>query len=158
MINLYSGSKNPVKEGMNRLFGGMKEKVTDTIGGSAFENSFEEKTGISKDMLNQAVQTFGDDLVRDWQNKSGEVLTSIKTELRDMKQQATQARMANDMERYKIATQRSLFYKKLLQDAKLLDEAQKWGILTAMIGGASGALGNWAGSERGQEFMDRIKK
>lgn len=157
MINLYSGktASEPIKQVSGQVRAGAMSRSRG-FGNSAFQRNLEKKNQLDKDKLEEAVTVFGEDTVRNWKNQSGEIMASVRSDLKDMRQTAIQARAQGDMDSYKRAMQRSLFDKKLLQYGNMLDNAAQGDLIAMLIGAGGNVLGSMAGSQRGQDLFARI--
>jgi len=157
MINLYSGSS--ISEPIKRVSSGVYKKGMENAGtfnNTAFQRNLAKKGQINKDMLDEAISVFGEDTVRNWKAQSGELMTSIRNDLQEMRQTATEARAQGDMDAFRRAMERALFDKQLLTYGNMLDKASQNDLIAAFIGGAGGLIGSVAGSEKGQDLLGRL--
>lgn len=157
MINLYSGGT--VAEPIKKVATGVYNKGMENAGGfqnTPFQRNLAKKGQINKDMLNEAISVFGEDTIRNWKAQSGEIVSSIKNDLQDMRQTASQARAQGDMDAFRRAMQRALFDKQLLTYTDMLDRASQNDLIAMIIGGVGGVAASLAGSSKGQDFFSRL--
>ena len=85
--------------------------------------------------LKEAVDAWGVDIVKNWNQSGRQVLDALQQDLRMMREEATRARQENDMQRYQMALQKSLFDKQMLAYGKLIDSANQHNLLNAILYG-----------------------
>jgi len=100
-----------------------------------------------KGQINDAIQAWGIDTLIKWNEMGAELRRSIEQDLEDARREAQQARVARDMETYKMALDRILFDKTMKQYADMLDQAAIGDIITAIVGGL-GQIAAWYGAKR----------
>lgn len=107
---------------------------------SAAMGAYGSKAKYNQQRMNEAINAWGTDLIIDWNKNSEQLIGAVKEDLTDMRQRASQARQANDMEMYKLALQKTMFDKQMLAYAQALDKARIGDIITSIVAGL-GQLG-----------------
>ena len=92
--------------------------------------------------LNEAVDAWGRDLVKNWNQNSGQIMQALDQDLTMMREEASRARQENDMQRYQLAMEKILFDKQMKAYGDLLDKANRHNLLNAILyGGGQVAAG-----------------
>lgn len=108
--------------------------------GSAAQSAFQKRSAYNQQSINAAIDAWGMDLVTQWDKQGEQMVNAVKDDMKQMREAARQARVQNDMARYKIAMQREMFDKEMLANANALSNAKIGDIFTAIVAGL-GQLG-----------------
>ena len=108
--------------------------------GTAAQSAFQKKSAYNQQSINAAIDAWGMDLVTQWDKQGEQMVNAVKDDMKQMREAARQARVQNDMARYKIAMQREMFDKEMLANANALSNAKIGDIFTGIIAGL-GQLG-----------------
>jgi len=113
---------------------------------------------IDQARLQEAVDAWGSDIVKNWNQASGQLMDALQQDLKSMREEASRARMENDMERYQMALQKSLFDKQMLAYGKLLDKANRHNLLNAILYGAGQVGAGIAGNIYEKKYQSKLEK
>lgn len=138
------------------IYGSKPQEVTKSILGEQVETGVQRSAGLfsgtaaqanvgakaerNKQKLKQAIDAWGTDMLVNWKEQSSYLNQALRQDLKSMREQANQARIAGDMKNYQLALQKSMFDKEMLTYADMLDKARIGDIFTGIVAGL-GQLG-----------------
>jgi hypothetical protein len=159
------------------LYGDQPAQATQQMTGGAFQTgqsvasslfsrkgtmgAYKRKAGMNQRKLNEAIQAWGTDLVAQFSSVGEDMMNAVRQDLEQMRVEAQQARAANDMKRYQIALDRSLFDKQMLAYGQALQQAKIGDIMTGILAGI-GQIGAAAGeaytrTRDWQKYLDALR-
>lgn len=138
------------------IYGSKPQEVTKSVLGEQLETGVQRGAGLftgtaaqagvgrkverNKQKLGQAIDVWGIDMLVNWKEQSSQLNQALRQDLKSMRGQANEARIAGDMKMYQLALQKSMFDKEMLTYAQALDNARIGDIFTGIVTGL-GQLG-----------------
>jgi len=165
-IDLYGDKPTDVLKGLAGRQIEQGKTVAGRMFGAQAMPGFQKQLGRIQTRIDEAIEAWGLDALMNWQENSAAFTQALQQDLKTMRNEANQARLVNDMDRYQIALSRILFDKKMLEYKNQLDKARIGDIITAIIGGL-GQIAAIAGTrayerklakEYAQISKDRLKE
>ena len=116
------------------------QQASGSLFSGAAQSAFKKRSAYNQQSINAAIDAWGMDVVTQWDKQGEQMVNAVKDDMKQMREAARQARVQNDMARYKIAMQREMFDKEMLANANALSNARIGDIFTTIIAGL-GQLG-----------------
>jgi hypothetical protein len=155
MINLYG---NQPTQAMQQVQGQAQRAGQGFFGSvSGAGQAAQPQVQIDQARISEAVDAWGKDIVKNWNQSGGELMNALKQDLKSMREEAVRARQENDMERYKLALQKSLFDKQMLAYGNLIDKANRHNLLNAVLYGVGQVGAGVASKQYEKKYQSQLE-